>query len=64
MQHSSNDMDRGQPFTIRVHQQPDGRYAATSPNAPQVPATVAPSLQLANAMHGDKLNKLHREGKL
>jgi hypothetical protein len=64
MLRSSNDQTQNQSFTIKVKQRPDGRFEATSPNAPKVPPTVANSLQVASAQHGDRLHELHKNGKL
>lgn len=64
MLRSSNDLRAPQNFTIRVKQQDDGRFVASTPNYPKLDPVVANSAQIASAMLGDRLHKLHAEGKL
>jgi len=64
MLRSSNDLTSWQGFSIKVSQRPDGRFEATSKdlNARHVPPTVANSVQIATAMHSDKLRSALNKG--
>lgn len=64
MRRSSNSLVPGQNFTIRVTQKPDGKFEASSPNAPKVGAVTANSRQVAVSQMGKRLTEAQERGEI